>query len=75
MVDKTDALNAFREWPLADQLEFVRQAWDEIVDSGRQPELTEDQKAELDRRLASYRADPTNVLTWEQVMAHLRRPR
>lgn len=71
----TTALQTVRQWPVADQLAFVQQVWDQLAETGWQPELTDTQKAELDRRLAAYEADPTNVLTWDEVMAHLRRPR
>jgi putative addiction module component (TIGR02574 family) len=74
-VDPTTALQAVQAWPVEDQLEFVFRVWDQLVEGGWQPELTDDLKAELDRRLAAYEADPTNVLTWEQVVARVRRPR
>jgi putative addiction module component (TIGR02574 family) len=74
-MDMTTALHAVQAWPMADQLEFVQRVWDHIVEAGWRPNLTDEQKAELDRRLSAYRADPSNVLTWEQVEAHLRRPR
>jgi putative addiction module component (TIGR02574 family) len=31
------------------------------------PPLTDAQKQELQRRLSAYRADPSNVIPWEQV--------
>jgi putative addiction module component (TIGR02574 family) len=74
-MDQATALQMVRTWPVEDQLEFVFQVWDQLVDGGWQPELTDDVKAELDRRLAAHEADPTNVLTWEQVVARVRRPR
>ena len=37
--------------------------------------LTEEMKAELDKRLTAYHSDPSRVLTWEQVESHVRRPR
>ena len=46
-----------------------------FVDNGWRPELTEELKAELDRRVTAHEADPTRALTWEQVLAHVRRPR
>ena len=74
-MDMTDALQIVQTWPLADQVEFVQRIWDHIIESGWQPNLGDEQKAELDSRLKAYRADPTNVFTWEEVLAHLRRPR
>jgi putative addiction module component (TIGR02574 family) len=58
---------------MEDQLAFVFNLWDELLDSGWQPELTDDLKAELDRRLAAYQADPTNVRTWDQIVERVRR--
>jgi putative addiction module component (TIGR02574 family) len=74
-VDPTTVLEAVRSWPVEDQLEFVFDVWDRLVDAGWHPEATEELKAELDRRLASHEADPTNVLSWEQVVERLGRPR
>jgi len=62
-------------WPVEVQLEFVFRLWDHLVEGGWQPESTDDLKAELDRRLAAYQANPANVLTWEQVVARVRRVR
>jgi putative addiction module component (TIGR02574 family) len=74
-VDPTTVLRAVQGWPVEDQLEFVFRIWDQLLDGGWEPELTDDVKAELDRRLASYQANPANVLSWEQVLAQVRRPR
>lgn len=60
---------------MEERLDFLFQLWDQLIEGGWQPELTDDLKAELDRRLAAHAADPTRVLTWEQVVAHVRRPR
>lgn len=74
-MDPTTALQVVQAWPVDEQLEFVFRVWDQLVEGGWQPELTDDLRAELDRRLANHQADPTNVLTWDQVLARVRRPR
>ena len=74
-MDMLTALDAVRQWPVVDQIEFVQQVWDHLADTGWRPELTEAQKRELDRRLATYQAHPDNVLSWEEVETHLRRQR
>jgi putative addiction module component (TIGR02574 family) len=74
-MEPTTALQAVQAWPVEDQLAFVFRLWDQLVERGWQPELTDDLKAEFDRRLAAHEADPTNVRTWEQVMERVRRPR
>jgi putative addiction module component (TIGR02574 family) len=72
-MDKTTAWNAIQEWPAADQIELAERIWDHLVDNGWQPELTDELKAELDRRLAAADANPGNVFTREQVAAYLTR--
>jgi putative addiction module component (TIGR02574 family) len=71
-VDKQAVWDAVRAWPQEDQLDLVFRLWDHIADSGWQPELTDELKAELDRRWAAYEADPTNVLSWEQIVESIR---
>jgi len=74
-MDPATTLQAVQAWPVEEQLEFLFRAWDQLLDSGWQPELTEELRAELERRLAAHQANPDNVLTWDQVVAHVRRPR
>jgi putative addiction module component (TIGR02574 family) len=73
-VDPTAVLEAVQNWPLEDQLHLVFDVWDRLVEAGWQPELTDDLKAELDRRLAAHQQDPNNVRSWEDVLARVRRP-
>ena len=70
-----EALDEVARWPVEDQLEFISQAWDRLVESGWQPELTEELKAELDRRLDTADANPQNSMTWEEIVENARRPR
>ena len=74
-MDRTAMLQTIKGWPLEQRIDFVEQVWDHIVDQGWQPVLTDEMKAELDRRLAAHAADPGNVLTWGEVVAQVRRPR
>ncbi len=61
----------FRSWPIAQRLELVEQVWDSIIEDGAQPELTEKQKAELDRRLAEHAAAPNRGASWDNVKTRL----
>lgn len=72
-MDSTAVLEAVQGWPVEDQLDLAFRLWDHIVASGWQPELTDDLKAELDRRLASSQATPSNVVTWEELVAQVRK--
>ncbi len=74
-MDKQAVWDAVQTWPQEERIDFVMRLWDHIAVNGWEPELTDELKAELDRRWAAYEADPTNVFTWEQVVAHVKRPR
>jgi putative addiction module component (TIGR02574 family) len=74
-MDPTTTLEAVKAWPVQEQLEFLFRAWDQLIDNGWKPELTDDVRAELDRRLGAHQADPQDVRTWEQVVTRVKRPR
>jgi putative addiction module component (TIGR02574 family) len=57
-MEMNTVLKEIEAWPLEHQIELVQQVWDRIVDSGWQPSLTEEQKAELDRRLKALEDNP-----------------
>ena len=50
-MDIPTVLSEVEGWPIDERVEFVQLIWDQIADSGWQPTLTADQKAELDRRI------------------------
>lgn len=53
--------------------ELAEEIWDSMEEpDGEMPPLTDAQKAELDRRLADYYANPKAGYTWEEVKEHLR---
>ena len=52
-----------------------RRANGRALDNQRRLELTGDLKAELDRRLASYEASPSKIVTWEQLVRRVRKQR
>jgi len=62
-------------WNESDQLELVFEVWDRLLDKGWKPTMTPELKAELERRIAAYEANPEAVYTWDEVLAHIRRPR
>jgi len=62
-------------WPLDQRLELLERVWDDLLDSGWQPPLTEAVRAELDRRLQAAKANPDEVVTWDEIVNHVRRPR
>jgi putative addiction module component (TIGR02574 family) len=56
---------------VAERILLVEQIWDSIAAEPDALPLTQEQKDELDRRLAAYEADPTAGSTWEEVKARL----
>jgi putative addiction module component (TIGR02574 family) len=56
-----------RHLPIGDRLTIVAELWDSIVDDQRQLELTDAQKAELDRRLDARRNRTDAAASWEDV--------
>ena len=68
-MDLTTMLHEVDSWPVDDRIRLVLEVWDRLVDRGDGPELTEELKAELDRRLAEDEADPDDVVPWEEVEA------
>jgi putative addiction module component (TIGR02574 family) len=60
-----------RSLPIPDRLHVVEQIWKSIVEDERSFELTNAQKAELDRRLAAHEASPNRGKPWEEVKKRL----
>jgi len=50
-----------------EQIELVEALWDSIVERNAVPPLTENQSAELDRRIADHETNPGDVFSWEEV--------
>ena len=67
-------LDAILKLPVPDRLDLVEAIWDSLADS---PEadaafaLTEEQREELDRRLAERLADPSSAVPWSEVRRRL----
>jgi len=63
----------------AERLELVEELWDSIAAEAERDAdvlpLTDAQREELDRRIAAHRADPSRVVSWEEVRKELRRDR
>ncbi|MGE3272679.1 MAG: addiction module protein [Chloroflexota bacterium] len=53
----------------SDRIEIAMALWESLSDAEREAEivLTDEQKAELDRRWAEHQADPSSGIPWEVV--------
>jgi len=52
-----------------ERLRLAEAIWESISSEPGQPELTEAQQQELERRLAAHTASPEDVAPWEEIKA------
>jgi putative addiction module component (TIGR02574 family) len=52
-----------------ERIRLAEAIWDSIASEPGQPELSEAQQQELERRLAAHTASPEAVAPWEEVKA------
>lgn len=60
-----------RKLSLAERIQLLEDVWDSLADEPDAWELTQEQKDELDRRIANHEANPRNGVAWEEVKAGL----
>jgi putative addiction module component (TIGR02574 family) len=53
----------------AEKAELLDAVWESLEADAAT--LTDEQRAELDRRIAHHERNPSDVIPWEQVKAHL----
>jgi putative addiction module component (TIGR02574 family) len=63
MLGKADILNL----SVSERIQLVQDIWDSIAEMPDSVPLTDDQKAELDRRLDAYHRDPSTGSPWSVV--------
>jgi putative addiction module component (TIGR02574 family) len=68
-MDVPSVLREVDAWPVQDRMLLVQELWDRLVDQGYEPELWENLRDELDRRLAADEAAPDDAVSWEEVKA------
>lgn len=61
------------ELPIKDRIRLVEDIWDSIAAVPEAVELTDEQMAEIERRLENYRRNPHDVVPWEEVKERLMR--
>ena len=64
-------LDEVESWPVDDRLRLVQDVWERLVDRGDGPELTEEMKAELNRRIEESDRNPDACVPWDEVKARV----
>ncbi len=70
-LDGTHTIDELSALPVNDRLKVVAAVWDSPPEEAAMP-ISPEQRAELNRRLDAYEANPEDVLTWDQVIEQLR---
>ena len=70
-MDLPSVLREVDAWPVEDRMLLIQQLWDRLVDQGYEPEIWEDLRDELDRRIAADEAAPDEVVSWEEDKAEV----
>lgn len=64
-------INDISAMPPSDQLRVIQAIWDQLPD-GVGTELSDSQRAELDRRWAEYKANPSTAFSEEEFRERIR---
>ena len=64
--------SSYEELSIPERIELLQRLWDDLVAQPESIELTDAQRAELDRRLEDYRRDPNAGVPWESLRDNLR---
>ena len=71
-MNKATLLAEILRLPEDERRELVEEVFESLPDESADFVLTEEQKAELDRRLEEHRRDPSSAIPAEEVIAALR---
>ena len=59
--------------PIQDRIQLVEAIWDRIAEAPEAIELSDSQRAELDKRLATYHENPSLGSPWSEVRTRITR--
>jgi len=64
----------YRKLPIPERIQLVEAIWDSIAEDAEALPLTDELRAELDRRWAEHERDPSSAIPWDQVRSELYEP-
>ena len=65
-------ISNFKELPISERIQLVEDIWDSIAEETPVSlHLSAADRAELQRRLAAHKVDPSSSIPWEEVRASL----
>lgn len=70
-MDLDSVVSEVGTWSVEDRLRLMDAIWDDLLNQGHDPGLSDEQLEEIRRRIAEDDADPDDVVTWEEVNADL----
>ena len=70
-IDLARTIDDLRSLSVEERVKIAQAVWDSLPERATVPASPEF-AAELDRRLDAYEADPTDLLTWDEVLEQLR---
>ena len=70
-MDYQSVLLEVNAWPMNDRIRLMRDVCDRIANDEDEPELTEELKAELDRRVVEMDRNPEAGIPWEVAKARV----
>ncbi len=70
-MDLNEALSELTSLPVNDRLHVVESLWSSI-ESDTPVALSPGQRDEINRRIEAHQANPSELLTWDQVLDQLR---
>ena len=70
-----NTLTKLLDLPATERIDIAMALWDSLTPAEQEAEfeLTPEQRAELDRRLAEHIADPASAIPWDEVRRKLLR--
>lgn len=74
-MDLRTVLSEVETWPPEDRLRLIEVVWDGLSEQGDDPEIGGELARLLEQRMLALRENPDDVLTWDEIKAHVRRPR